>query len=93
MPDPYPMTNYSKEDSRRSDTSLRVLPQNPDAEASVLAACLLSPDAIEEAATKLRPARLPGQKPRNHSRIRAKGWNCRVSFLFSRSWGFSLFKT
>ena len=55
MPDPYPMTNYSKEDSRRSDTSLRVLPQNPDAEASVLAACLLSPDAIEEAATKLRP--------------------------------------
>lgn len=42
-------------ESAASDSSRALDPQNIEAEKSVLAACMLSPDAIEEVATKLVP--------------------------------------
>lgn len=45
--------NYAQHDSRFISTN-KQLPQNIEAEKSVLAACMLSQEAIEEIATKLR---------------------------------------
>ena len=50
-----PETNQSAQAPVLQSTTGRQLPNNIEAEKSVLAACMLNPDAIDEIATKLQP--------------------------------------